>query len=171
VRKSFLDGYAGDVIVLECYMRFWPLWGQLVRDAAAQYGIELTDQQAESWARRLTARSLADYLRPRVARVLVPSDPLPAFADELFRYQRQLTTHGSNVEHNPVHGNPSIFRGFEQQDYSWWWPIFFYRFVGVDERSGDNLNYAQRIRGATATVMPGSWVIYHSPGPVSADSR
>ncbi len=168
VRRRFLDNYSGDVVVMECFTRLWPIWSDQVLDTAKRHGQILTGAQAESWARRLTARGMGEVLNGRVARVLVPAEPLPPFGTELLERQRELTYNGSNLADNPVVANPAIFRGYDMPDYSWWWQIFFYRYVDVESRSGENLNYANRIRNATATVLPGTWVIYHSPSGGSA---
>jgi hypothetical protein len=58
--------------------------------------------------------------------------------------------------------------GYDLQRYSDWWPVFFYRFVDPLSRSGPNLNYADRVRDAHATVMPQQWVVYHCPPRRSA---
>ena len=75
-----------------------------------------------------------------------------------------MTNYYSDVTDNPVGANPAIFRGFPLPDYSWWWQIFFYRYVGVEARAGEQLNYMPRIRNARAVVLPSNCVLYFSPG-------
>jgi hypothetical protein len=54
-------------------------------------------------------------------------------------------------------------RGSNARDAFTFWPAFFYRFVEPAKRSGDRLNYAERIRSATATVLGSGWAIYRCP--------
>ena len=38
--------------------------------------------------------------------------------------------------------------------------------LGPEQRSGANLNYLARARGARATLLPSSWVLLRCPSPV-----
>jgi hypothetical protein len=79
-----------------------------------------------------------------------------------------LTIVYSDVIDNPVSENPAVFRGYPMPDYSWWWQVFFYRFAGIEQRTGDQLNYLPRLKNARAVVLPGTYVVYFSPPPASA---
>lgn len=164
VRRSFFDSFPNDIVIIESFPRFISANWREVQLAAEQHGIHLSRAVADSWARRLTARNFAEYVRPLVASVDVPRDPLPVFAKDVFGRQRELTNYYSDVTDNPVGANPAIFRGYPLPDYSWWWQIFFYRYVDVLARSGENLNYIPRLRNARAAVLPSTCVIYFSPG-------
>jgi hypothetical protein len=48
------------------------------------------------------------------------------------------------------------------------WPAFFYRFVGAEERRGPGLNYAPRMRSAEARILPCNWVVLRSSAPAEA---
>jgi hypothetical protein len=43
------------------------------------------------------------------------------------------------------------------------WPAFFYRFVGPEGRTGANLNYAERMRSASAQILPSSFIVLSCP--------
>ena len=48
---------------------------------------------------------------------------------------------------------PPVFRGFRVQNAQDWRAVFFYRFVSPLSRTGPNLNYADRLRGADADLL------------------
>jgi hypothetical protein len=96
------------------------------------------------------------------------AEPLPPFAQDILHGQAEQTAYFSDVLDNPARANPAIFRGYSLPDYSWWWQIFFYRYLDMNERAGDRLNYRGRIANARAVVLPSTYVIYVSPG--NADS-
>jgi hypothetical protein len=138
-----------------------PRW--LIADAAAELGGPINDATARLWAKTLESRVLAEDLEGRVARVEPPLDELPEFAAEAVRRAR------ARVPQQIGDGrwqNPAVFRGFESYHKADFWPIFFYRFVDPAMWCGDRLNYARRMRNATATVLPEGWVVYRSPAPV-----
>lgn len=164
VRKSWFDTFPNDIVVIESFNRFAPVAASTVEDEAAKCRVKLTDAQQWSWARRLTARNLADAIRPHVAHVNVPFDELPPFAQSVLERQKVISEWYSDVSDNPTGSNPSIFRGYPMPNYSLWWQVFFYRFVDFQNRSGERVNYLARLKNARATVLPSSFVIYHSPG-------
>ncbi|CAN5561278.1 hypothetical protein BH09PLA1_BH09PLA1_00860 [soil metagenome] len=164
VRRSFFENFPNDIVIIESFNRFISANWRDVQVAAEKHKIHLSRTEADSWARRLTARNYAEHLGPYAASVDVPRDPLPPFAADVFRRQRELTNYYSDVTDNPVGANPAIFRGFPLPDYSWWWQIFFYRYVDVHARSGENLNYLPRRRNSRAVVLPSTYIIYFSPG-------
>ncbi|MBC8104971.1 MAG: glycosyltransferase family 39 protein [Anaerolineae bacterium] len=164
VRRSFFENFPNDLVIIESFSRFISANWHDVQLAAKKYDIHLSRSEADSWARRLTARNFADHLGRYVASIDVPRDRLPPFAADVFRRQRELTVYYSDVTDNPVGANPAIFRGYPLPDYSWWWQIFFYRYVDVHARSGENLNYLPRLRNARAVVLPSTCVMYFSPG-------
>lgn len=168
VRRSFLDSYSGDVVIIECFTRFWPIPADLVQRTAQKYATAMTGREAESWVQRLNALAMRNYLAPRVREVNVPAGAdLPPFAADVLARQKEMTAAGAPVAGNPVTDSSPMFRGYSMPDYSHAWQVFFYRFVGVAQRSGENVNYAGRIRNAAATVLPGTYVIYRSPGRTS----
>jgi hypothetical protein len=62
-------------------------------------------------------------------------------------------------------GTP-MFKGFRLSDHGAYWQYFYYRFVHPEGRTGEQLNYANRIKGAHATVLPAGWVFFRCPEPV-----
>jgi hypothetical protein len=164
VRRSYFENYPNDIVVIESFTRFIPANWWEVTLAAKRYGLHMPRGEAEGWARRLTARHLAEHVRPMVASVDVPSDPLPDWAKDVFERQREMTVYYSDVTDNPTGANPAVFRGYSLPDYSWWWQIFFYRYLDMNARAGDQLNYRPRLANARAVVLPSTYVIYFSPG-------
>lgn len=164
VRRSFFENYPNDIVVIESFTRFIPASWYEVDKAARKRNVYLPREEAEGWARRLTARNLAEHVKPYVASVAVPNDPLPRWANDVFKRQRELTAYYSDVTDNPAAANPAVFRGYSLPDYSWWWQIFFYRYLDMNARAGDQLNYRTRLANARAVVLPSTYVIYFSPG-------
>jgi hypothetical protein len=70
------------------------------------------------------------------------------------------------VEMIADNGNP-MFKGFRMDTFTEIWQVFFYRFVNPGARMGANVNYASRMRGATATILRGGWVVLRSRPPGS----
>jgi hypothetical protein len=164
VRSAFLDAYGGEVIVIDSAPRQVPVPRALIADAAADLGGPINDATARQWEKSLEARILSEDVAARTACVEPRLDELPEFAAEAVRRAR------SRAPKQIGDGrwqNPAVFRGFESYHKADFWPIFFYRFVNPTARSGDRLNYARRIRNATATVLPEGWVVYRSPAPVA----
>jgi hypothetical protein len=161
VRKSFLDRYAGEVLILEAGPRYEPLSREEVRRVLAEAGHPLSEAEARHWLPLLATRQEREELRGRVAEVAPAPEPDPAGLDALFHLQRRKTAE-SLARRLEKEGNPS-FHGYRLADYRSWWPIFYYRFVHPEARMGPGLNYAGRVRDARATVLPSGWVLYRCP--------
>jgi hypothetical protein len=161
VRKSFLDTYPGEVVILEAGPFYnWLTWDE-IRTEAAKVGLTYTDEQMWQVESRLTTRLVRESLVGKVAEIWPPLEPPPPFAAALLERQRQATRRGV-AEWIANDGNPMLW-GYSIERYADWWPIFFYRFVDPQRRSGERLNYANRVREAHATVLPQQWVVYHCP--------
>lgn len=167
VRREFLERYSGDIVFIECIPRLIPLWPDKARELAAAGGIRVGPALARAWARQLSVRGTSAYLLEQLGRP--PEDPSP-----LATYSRQaqveLTRWYTAGPDNPTGINPAVYRGFELPDYSWWWQIFFYRFIDPQQRMGQHLNYRTRMQNAEITVMPSLWAVYRSAGSQSDPS-
>jgi hypothetical protein len=67
--------------------------------------------------------------------------------------------------------NPAIFRGYPATDLVRSWPVYFYRFVDPERRSGAQLNYLGRVRSSRAVAVSPSWIVYHADAPRRASDR
>jgi len=57
-----------------------------------------------------------------------------------------------------------MFRGFTIRTSPNWWQTYQYRFVDPTSRSGEHVNYADRVRSALAVALPrGRCMVYHCP--------
>jgi hypothetical protein len=56
-------------------------------------------------------------------------------------------------------GYDLVTRGFNVRDWSDWVAVLKYRFVDPNARRGARANYAQRLRGADATILARSWPV------------
>jgi hypothetical protein len=170
VRRSFLETYPHDIVLIETFLRLLPIERQWVQNLAAARGRKLDDREADALAYQLSLAGIADYQRDHVARVWPDLANLPDFARDAFQLQRDYTRYRLRTTENPIGENPAVFRGFEYRDYASWWQTFFYRFVDPASRSHENVNYARRMRNAHLEVLPSMWCVYFSPPPSSARS-
>jgi hypothetical protein len=159
VRKSFLDRYEGELVILEAGPRYESLTGKEAQQALLAAGRPLPED-ADRLARGLGTRLVREELRGRVARVL-PGGPLPEHSEALF-FALRLKTVQALAARLEEEGNPA-FKGHLLRDHQDWWPVYYYRFVGPEGRMGRGLNYAGRTRDARAVVLPQQWVLYHCP--------
>lgn len=167
IRKSFLDSHPGDIVLIgrgglpptgEA-----PLSRAGIERSAAASGIELSRAQAIMWARRLSTRIDRERLAPRVARVEPPLTLLPEWVKKAVDHQRALDAKVLD-EWCAFHERTPILRDCGLRHPEDWWPIFFYRFCDLDDRRGENLNYAARQKTGTAYLKPGSgWTVTHMP--------
>lgn len=167
VRKSFLDAHPGEVFLLEL-PRYELLTAGDVRSEGRRLKSDLSRFSDAELERLVEGRLVRQELFARgVAEVRPPPEPLPpelaACADALAARQREKTRERGELRKR-LESHP-VFSGYDLPDHASWWPVFFYRFVGPEGRSGDNLNYAGRIRGSTARVLPAEWVLYRCPVP------
>ncbi|HVS09247.1 MAG TPA: glycosyltransferase family 39 protein [Planctomycetota bacterium] len=163
VRREFLERWSGPLIVIEAACRYEGIPARVVREAAASRGIELDEAEAGDWSAELSTRLAREDLQRAGIEVEPPLGPLPAFTEGLFEDQRARTARLIRERRNPEKDNPAVFRGQRVEDWSQWWPTFFYRLVDAPGRSGEHLNYARRVRGARAKVLPSGWTFYYCP--------
>ena len=123
---------------------------------------------------RLTQELVRSELEGKVGELAPPELPeLPAWASELLeRHRAKVAAAGGGFE-SYLDQNPAVFRGGNVHSKWQFWPWFFYRFVGPEERSGDGLNYAGRIREASSLVLDSGWVLHRCPArtPESQDKE
>jgi hypothetical protein len=167
VRKTFLDQYLGDVFLLEL-PRYELLNAGDVRSEATKAGLDISRLSDADLERLVEGRLVREELLARgVTRVLPPAEDLPpelaACMPALAARQREKTRQRGELRKR-LESHP-VFNGYELPDHASWWPVFFYRFIGPEGRSGERLNYGQRVRGAEALLLPLEWTLYRCPGP------
>jgi hypothetical protein len=162
VRKEFLDQHAGEIVLI-AHPPFAMEW-----DAARVRAVlAAADAAAASALDAAAAEAIAQEVHVADARAAVfaagatplgpPALPLPAPIIAERARERALATTGWWT-------NVPAFRGFEVRDHDFAWKVFFYRFVDPVARSGAGAVYADRLRGASAELLPAaSCVVYRSP--------
>jgi hypothetical protein len=165
VRKAFLDHYAGDVFLLEL-PRYELLDAGDVRSVGQPQKLDLSRFSDGDLERLVEGRLVRQELVTRgVAHVLPEAEDLPpelaACMPALAERQREKTRQRGELRKR-LEAHP-VFNGYSLPDHSSWWPVFFYRFIGPEARSGPRLNYAERIRGADAVLLPLEWTLYRCP--------
>jgi hypothetical protein len=168
VRRSYLDRYDGDLLIVEAGPRHEPLTRDEIRRLLAADGPPLTDAEEGRLEQMLATCLLREQLRGRVAEIVPGPEPAPPGLDALRAYQQQKTA-AAVARRLEREGNP-MFKGFRLPDHGAYWQVFHYRFVNPDVRTGDRLNYAGRLKAARATVLPQGWVLHHCPAPARRPS-
>ncbi len=163
IRKSFFDGFPRDVMVIEAGRLFDPLTPMEARAAALAGGARISLEDAGAAAHRIDGALIRENLSGRVASIAPPATPLPAYAPILLAAQRLKTVELTAVD-VALAANPML-DGYTLANHGEWWPIYFYRFVHPEQRTGPHLNYADRIRNGQAYLLPEEWVLIHSPPP------
>jgi hypothetical protein len=161
LRKSFLDGYAGPVLMIDSTRPHGILDPIEVLAVAGQNDYRMSWAEAE----RLTSPEVmwvtANHVHSRVAAVDPPvAEPALAAAMEkylLARTKRHLDAFRRRGCNTP------LLRGYELTTWADWWPLFFYRFVQPESRMGERLNYADRIKSSRAEILPTGWVFHYCP--------
>jgi hypothetical protein len=173
VRRSFLNQYNGDILLLEAVVPLQPPRPTLVKDMAAHAGKELSDETCAELGWMITRRAVAQRTLGTVAEV----DPkpeevrIPQYVMQLVGESPAFTKrHIATSSSNPVDECPAVFRAYkdELRDWTDWWPIYFYRFVDPVKRKGKKFNYAERMRTGQCWVLPIGWRIYYSPASAAS---
>jgi len=165
VRREFLEHYPGEVLILETVNRLpAPPW-QSVQRLAREAGVALDQDEAGQWVPMLRALLIRAEVTPLVRELGPALGPLPEWTVPVAA--------GLQAEPAPPgHGridfaldNPAMFHDLPPMTIDEFWPAFFYRFVGPEGRTGANLNYAGRMRTASAHLLPSSWIVLRCPPP------
>lgn len=160
VRKGFLDSYDGELLILES-SPFELVSPKETEEFLRSRGASVRPGYASVAARQASTNELTRDLRSRGI-ALFPS--LEAVTDDvrrLIEYQREKTA-STVAEDVAESGNP-MFAGYNVRDYRDMWQVFFFRFVNPEAHTGARLNYAERVRGASASLLPGASVLIRSP--------
>ncbi len=163
LRKSFLDRADSPLVFVDSVVAFEPLTVGEVERVAKEAGLALDDSTARTFRDRIWDRPAREKVIAYGAQLERPLEELSNFEASLVRRQREIAPWETVRRRDPLDDNPAIFRGFELHDWSDWWPIFFLRFVDPLSRMGMKANYAERLRGARATVLPTTWTVYECP--------
>lgn len=161
VRKEFLDRHPGSVILFEACGAYAPP-SDAALDAAAErpLGERERARLRQSVLREAARRRLATM----AAEVVVPAGhapPPPPFEPVVAGIP--AWTRESLARRDPVQWCPAVFRGFAHDDWTDWWRIYFFRFADPDARDGSRANYAERMRGARAEMLPYGWTVFVAP--------
>jgi hypothetical protein len=166
VRKSFLDQYPGDIVLI-ARGAFPSTYEELItpeqlRKAAAQQGTLPTAFEAKNLAEALSTRDYRIQASLDFTNHEAMVEPVPSFAEPLVRkqdraYQQQIAKWAKEN---------LMTQGFALPNWSSWSEIFFFRFVNPDAHRGPNTNYAARMRGSDCYLMTelGTAIFYSRAG-------
>lgn len=161
VRREFLERYPGEILLLETTNRVpSPDW-RLVQEEAARHGRELAEFEARAWTGKIMALMIHEEVAPLVRHFEPSPGPTPDWAMQTAR--ALLRTAPARGRFDYFLDNPAMFRGVPPLYLDEFWPVFFYRFVGHEQRSGARVNYAGRLAEAEARLLPSSWIVLRIP--------
>jgi hypothetical protein len=172
IRKSFLDSYPHDIVVIDAAIPFAVADRKDIRALATASGQKrLSDAEALKLASDVAFNAVVR----RIADDGAEATPwpreinVPHYLNDFASSQSEYTRHHLSGRFSPAVYNPAVFRDTPLTDLTQWWPIYFYRFVNPQERMGEKLNYADRVRTARAWILPPvGWRVYVSPGRVAS---
>src|SRR5690606_10750840 len=169
IRRSFLDSYDGDILLVEATPRYEPLHADTVQQIAAENGVELPVEDARQWARQLTPLRTRREIEREVAVIRTPPPPDAPFVQACLDHQWQVTQAELNSYRQTLRIGGLMCRDTSVTNYRDWWQAWFYRFSGGESRAGASANYVNRLRNAEAWILPQA-VIYRSPPPAPTAS-
>ena len=163
VRREFLERYPGEVVVLETVNRLPPPRAERVELLAAQAGVVLDPEQARGWIPELHSEMIRAQLAPLVREVLPAPGPRPEWIEAVAAALAEDAVRTGQGRIEFALDTPAMFSDSPPMTMAEFWPAFFYRFVGPAERTGARLNYAGRMREASARLLSSSWVVLRCP--------
>jgi hypothetical protein len=158
VRKTFLDQYPGDMIFLEIGTPYAELALEGVQAIGKESGTELSADEAQQVNLRVQRHGARQYLEGRVAHVWPPAEPMGRIELRVLELTKEQTRRSWELGAvNPlVRGFTPLFTMNNQ-----WAPVHYW-FVNPEKHIGDQLNYRDRMRGATGIVLPNGSIIFDS---------
>jgi hypothetical protein len=163
VRREFLDEHGGEILILETVHRLPSPLVPSVQRQAARAGVSLDPTEAVAWVPRLHAEMIRAEVAPLVREVLPATGPQPPWVAPVADGLRSEAESTGQGRIDFALDNPAMFEDLPPMTLAEFWPAFFYRFVGPEGRTGEHLNYAGRMRGATALLLPSSWIVLRCP--------
>jgi hypothetical protein len=157
VRKQFLDAYPGDVIFVETGTLYAARPLAEVQTIASAQGVTLTLEAARQAALRVQRFGAREYVRDLVKDVWPPSEPIgPIDRALIARYTEQTLQAGMETaaQYRLLHGFAPTSRMTSHL-----LPVYYW-FVNPEMHLGDRLNYRNRIRDATAIILPNGSIIF-----------
>ena len=163
VRKSYLDSYPGPIVLFRKTKYQPPPGVDEVLSAASKAGVVLDEAEARGWVERIYSRVQREEVMGEVDSVSPALAAIPDYLEPMVDRQRAETSaYRERMSWN--FSSALMFRGFKIRTSLDWWQTFQYRFVDMASRSGENVNYADRVRSAVAEALPrGRCMVYRCP--------
>ncbi len=163
IRKSYIDRYPGPVVLLSKAKFQPPPSVDEIMSAARNAGVTLDETEALDWVERIYSRVQREEVADDVASVLPDLKPIPDYLTAIVdRHAAETESYRERLSWN--FSSSLMFRGYKIRTSLNWWQTFHYRFVGLESRSGRNVNYADRVGSAVAEALPrGRCMVYRCP--------
>jgi hypothetical protein len=163
IHKTYLDSYPGPVVIIRKAYFGWPPDIERVRSLTREAGVTIDEGAIDDMVTRIQSRVQREEALSDTAGVSPALEPIPDYLAPVLAHQRREVQRMRDelMWHN---SSALMFRGFKIRTSLNWWQTYKYRFVDPASRSGENVNYADRIRSALAVVLPrGRCMVYRCP--------
>ncbi|MCA9260682.1 MAG: hypothetical protein KDA61_15825, partial [Planctomycetales bacterium] len=160
VRASYLQEYAGPIVLLEHYMDYATPSDEEFERRARDAGFDPLPEDIDAWRSQLQAALHANAWQARVASVEL-KQVLPAFVQQIFDETRRRApaSHSPKWVENEC---PVMLRGFCVRTYHDLWVTYFYRFVDPESRL-HFANLASRLPNSTMEIVAGGVAMFRIP--------
>jgi hypothetical protein len=157
VRKAFFDQYPGDVIFVETGTPYVECPLTEVRTIIGQQGVAPSVEEARRAALRIQRHGARHYLQGLVGDIWPPSEPMEPIDQALLDRYAEHTVEAGRATGEQYR----LLRGFAPTSRLTvhWLPLAYW-FVNPTQHLGDQLNYRDRLRGATGIVLPNGSIIF-----------
>jgi len=157
VRKTFLDEYPGDVILFETGTPYADPPSTEARTYTRLRNRRLSAEDERRAVLRIQRYGARQYLQGRVADIWPPSEPTEEIDQALLAEYEEYTQRAGRKNAEEF----LLLRGFAPKLMltNEWLPAFYW-YVNPERRLGDQLNYRNRVRGATGIILPNGSIIF-----------
>ena len=167
VRKEFLESYDSNIVLIEknhiSIKDTDPIGYLSLMEAAKIANHHLTVSEAKKLSDQAAEQLVWEELMSAGCAMTPPQKNVQELIKNRQSEQRQLNEKRLRKWKNIIAGL-AFFRGFDVQNYTDFWQVFFYRFVDPNSRRGPHLNYLNRFRIAD-TYVNARWMVHVSPPP------
>lgn len=156
IRKSFLESYQRDIILIEAVSRYTRLVPGAIMKAARSVGLPMDGKEALAWGDRLMIEGVIEDLKGKIGSLNHPVYEPSPLSPILRKRQIEVTSH--KIQEDLIEF--LILHDFPISRWTDFWPAYFYRFSDAKKRMAEGLHFEHLLSKAEGFVLPSSWVIY-----------
>lgn len=156
IRKSFLESYPRDIILIETISRYTRLVPAAIMKAANTIGLSMNGNEALAWGDRLMIEGVIEDLRGKIGKLNHPVYEPSPLSQILLKRQIEVTSH--KIQEDLIEF--LILHDFPILRWTDFWPAYFYRFSDAKKRMAEGLYFEHLLPKAEGFILPSSWIIY-----------